>query len=292
MNQIIFTNYLNKGFMMIKKIFLASLVCSLGLASQMINGIAATVEDEPITTFEVESVKDQLKVDDKKALDILIRDRLEQVQIRALGIVASPFEINQKIESIAKQNGFTMAQFRNEIEHKQNINYNDFKNNIQKTILQEKLYKSIFADVGKNITEDTAKAYFEANKQNFSVFKNIKVMIFKSNSEDKLKKQMNAGTKAIDGVSVQTLSFDYKNINPRLASLLANTNNNSFTQILKGEKTFDMFYVLEKNGIQTPDYESMKEQVASMLYSSEQERAAYEYFEKLKAKTKVKIIRK
>lgn len=277
---------------MFKKAIFASLICSFALSSQMVNAVVAVVENEPITMFELNKVKEQLKIDNKKAFDILIRDRLEQAQIRDLGIVTTPFEINQRVEQIARQNGLSVSKFRDELEFRQGINFADFKKNIEKTILQEKLYKSIFADIGKNLNENMARAYFEENKGEFATFDTIDIIIFKSSNENAIQNQIKSGTKAIKGVFVDNLSLKFENINPRLAVLLANTPQGSFTQVLKSPEGFDVFYIKDKKGFYIPKFNDVKDKVLSILYSMEQEKVALEYFDKLRAKAKIDIVRK
>lgn len=277
--------------MMIKKAFLASLVCSFALSANMVNGITAIVENEPITTFEVQKVKEQLKINDQKALDLLIRDRLEQAQIKALSITTTPFEINQRVEVVARQSGMSVSEFRSELEFRRGIKFSDFKSDIEKSILQEKLYKQIFAEASKNVSEASARAYFESNRGEFSTFESIDVVIFRSSDKNAIEKQVTSGAKAVAGVSSESLSLAYDNINPRLAILLANTQTGTFTQILQSSDSYDAFYVKAKHGLRTPEFEDVKERVMTMMHSAEQERVAAEYFEKLRAKAKIEMIR-
>ncbi|WP_169764082.1 peptidylprolyl isomerase [Campylobacter mucosalis] len=275
---------------MVKKAIFASLVCGICLNAQMVNGIAAIVENEPITLFEVSKVKEQLKISEQKALDLLVRDRLEQAQIKALGISVTPFEVNERVESLAKNNGLTNSEFRSQIEQK-GVKFSDFKSDIEKNLLQEKLYKNIFANVGKNINEDTARRYFLNNRAEFSTFKSISVVLFSADDPNLLVAQKNAGIKPIAGVKTKVLNLSYENISPRLAVLLSATPEQSFTQPLQGQNSFDMFYVNSKNGSYTPEFEDIKDEVLNALYTSEQERAAQDYFDKLRAKAKINMIR-
>ncbi|KEA46002.1 peptidylprolyl isomerase [Campylobacter mucosalis] len=275
---------------MVKKAIFASLVCGICLNAQMVNGIAAIVENEPITLFEVSKVKEQLKISEQKALDLLVRDRLEQAQIKALGISVTPFEVNERVESLAKNNGLTNSEFRSQIEQK-GVKFSDFKSDIEKNLLQEKLYKNIFANVGKNINEDTARRYFLNNRAEFSTFKSISVVLFSADDPNLLVAQKNAGIKPIAGVKTKVLNLSYENISPRLAVLLSATPEQSFTQPLQGQNSFDMFYVNSKNGSYTPEFEDIKDEVLNALYTSEQERVAQDYFDKLRAKAKINMIR-
>lgn len=290
MEQIIFINYLNKGFIMFKKAIFAFFVCGICLNAQMINGIAAIVENEPITLFEVTKVKEQLKIDEQKALDLLIRDRLEQAQIKTLGINVTPFEINERVDAIAKKNGVSTSQFRMEIENR-GTRFKEFKNDIEKSLLQEKLYAIVFADIGKSINENSARRYYENNRAEFSSFKSTSIIVFSSDNMDMLLKQRASGVEPIDGVQSRTLNLNRENISPRLAVLIASTPEKSFTQPLQSPNGFDMFYVNAKNGLYEPSFEEIKNEVLSSMYQAEQERVAQDYFNKLRAKAKVNMIR-
>ena len=274
-----------------KLLFLAAgMLSALNLYSaQMINGIAAIVENEPITLYEVYSLKEQLRASEQDALNLLIRDRLEDAQIKNLNISVTPFELNDRIESIAKQNGMTNSQFRSSIQA-QGMDFLEFKNNIEKKMLQEKLYKSILAEAGKNVNEQKAKMYFDANPDKFKVFSTAKVILYRAKNPEELEAQKTSPS-LLNSVRTQELSLDYQSIDPRLAAIIAGTNNGEFTQILQGADSFDMFYVKEKIGSYTPSFADVKDNVINELYQGEQEKLMADYFDKLRAKAKIQILR-
>lgn len=274
-----------------KLLFLAAgMLSALNLYSaQMINGIAAIVENEPITLYEVYSLKEQIRASEQDALNLLIRDRLEDAQIKNLNISVTPFELNDRIESIAKQNGMTNSQFRSSIQA-QGMDFLEFKNNIEKKMLQEKLYKSILAEAGKNVNEQKAKMYFDANPDKFKVFSTAKVVLYRAKNPEELEAQKTSPS-LLSSVQTQELSLDYQSIDPRLAAIIAGTNNGEFTQILQGADSFDMFYVKEKIGSYTPSFADVKDNVINELYQGEQEKLMADYFDKLRAKAKIQILR-
>ncbi|WP_103583324.1 peptidylprolyl isomerase [Campylobacter concisus] len=274
-----------------KLLFLAAgMLSALNLYSaQMINGIAAIVENEPITLYEVYSLKEQIRASEQDALNLLIRDRLEDAQIKNLNISVTPFELNDRIESIAKQNGMTNSQFRSSIQA-QGMDFLEFKNNIEKKMLQEKLYKSILAEAGKNVNEQKAKMYFDANPDKFKVFSTARVVLYRAKNPEELEDQKTSPS-LLSNVQTQELSLDYQSIDPRLAAIIAGTNNGEFTQILQGADSFDMFYVKEKIGSYTPSFADVKDNVINELYQGEQEKLMADYFDKLRAKAKIQILR-
>ncbi|MCR4941332.1 MAG: peptidyl-prolyl cis-trans isomerase [Campylobacter sp.] len=290
MGEIIFRNYLNKGFIMLKKAIFASLVCAICLQADTVNAVAAIVENEPITLYEIEKVRQDLKISSAHAFDLLVRDRLEQSQIKALGISVSPFEINDRVENMAKKNGLTNNEFRNQIEEK-GIRFIDFKKDLEKSMLQEKLYKNIFAGVGKNINERNARTYYENNVGQFSTFESISVTVYSAKDGNLLMQQQQSGLDPLKGVKTQVLKLNYENISQRLAVLLATTPERSFTRPLQGPNGYDMFYVNVKNGSRQPSFEEIKDEVMNMLFQAEQEKVATDYFDKLRAKAKINFLR-
>ncbi|OUT10034.1 hypothetical protein B9N66_01275 [Campylobacter concisus] len=274
-----------------KLLFLAAgMLSALNLYSaQMINGIAAIVENEPITLYEVYSLKEQLRASEQDALNLLIRDRLEDAQIKNLNLSVTPFELNDRVEAIAKQNGMTNSQFRSSIQA-QGMDFLEFKNNIEKKMLQEKLYKSILAEAGKNVNEQKAKMYFDANPDKFKVFSTAKVVLYRAKNPEELEAQKTSPS-LLSSVQTQELSLDYQSIDPRLAAIISGTNNGEFTQILQGADSFDMFYVKEKIGSYTPSFADVKDNVINELYQGEQEKLMADYFDKLRAKAKIQILR-
>ncbi|MBR8462279.1 peptidyl-prolyl cis-trans isomerase [Campylobacter sp. faydin G-24] len=274
---------------MLKKGIFVSFVCAICLNAQMVNGIAAIVENEPITIFEIHKLSKQLNTNEVETLNLLIKDRLQQAQIKNLGISASIFEINERIERLAQQNGMTNAQFRASVEA-QGIKFADFRMDIEKAIVQEKLYQSILADANKNINENAARNYYETNISEFSVFSNADVVRYTAKSANELQAQIGKAG-ANKGVTAQNLSLSSSNIDPRLNAVIANTPNGNYTQILRSQDGFDMFYVKSKSGQYTPSFEQVKDHVLNILYQREQESLINDYFDKLRAKAKIQILR-
>ena len=120
---------------MLKKISFAAFLLSFCLAnaSQISNGIAAIIENEPITINELRKAAAQLKTDETTALNLLIRDRLETAQIKNLKIEASDYEVNQRLEKIANASGMNVAGLRSAVTSKGG-DYAQFKDEVANSI--------------------------------------------------------------------------------------------------------------------------------------------------------------
>ncbi len=220
---------------------------------------------------------------------MLIRDRLESVEIKNLGLSVTPFEINERIEQIASKNNMTSSQFRSSAES-QGINFAEFKNEVEKNMLKEKLYKNIMSNAGKNISESKARAYYEANSASFNVFSTAEVTLFHAQNEADLRAQRGS-MGAVKGVKAQNLTLNYNEIDPQFAALIANTPDGGYTQILRGQDGFDMFLIKNKIGSYTPEFEQIKDEIMNAMYQGEQENIMRDYFDKLRAKAKIQILR-
>ena len=278
---------------MLKKISFAAFLLSFCLAnaSQISNGIAVVIENEPITINELRKAAAQLKTDETTALNLLIRDRLETAQIKNLKIEASDYEVNQRLEKIANDSGMNVADLRSAVTSKGG-DYAQFKDDVAKSIKQEKLYQSIFSEAKINISENAARAYFEQNPSAFARFSDISVTRYVAPSADFLEvARKSSPMNANHSVHMDVLDLKSEQIPPQLREIFQQTADGTFTQIFQTPEGFEMFYVAAKKGQVVPSFDEVKNGAMNAVYRLEQERVIGEYFNKLLAKANVKHLR-
>ena len=278
---------------MLKKISFAAFLLSFYLAnaSQISNGIAAIIENEPITINELRKAAAQLKTDEATALNLLIRDRLETAQIKNLKIEASDYEVNQRLEKIANDSGMNVAGLRSAVTSKGG-DYAQFKDDVAKSIKQEKLYQSIFSEAKINISENAARAYFEQNPSAFARFSDISVTRYVAPSADFLEvARKSSPMNANHSVHMDVLDLKSEQIPPQLREIFQQTADGTFTQIFQTPEGFEMFYVASKKGQTMPEFDEVRDEAMNALYKLEQDRVIGEYFNKLRAKANVKYLR-
>ena len=71
---------------------LLPLLLFLGVHAEMVDGVAVVVEDAPITLYDIQKEMRTTRVDKKTAIDILIRKKLEEQQIKKRGLRVSEDE--------------------------------------------------------------------------------------------------------------------------------------------------------------------------------------------------------
>lgn len=277
---------------MSKKMFFLAFLLSANFAfsQQLVNGLAAIVENEPITMYEVYKTSQILKTDEKSAINFLIKDRLEQAQIKALNIDASSFEINERMQKIAQENGVNLADLSGVLS-RQGINYSDFKEDVAKSIKQEKLYQNIFKDAKVNVSEEGARAYFEQNPSQFVKFAEVKATRYISGQRELLESIQDSPLSVNPAVKTEILELKSEQIPPQLRQIFEMTKDGSFTQIFQTPSGFEMFLVSSKSGVTMPRFEDVKNEVMSSIYRLEEERVISEYFNKLRAKANIKMLR-
>jgi len=278
---------------MLKKISFAAFFLGFCLAnaSQISNGIAVIIENEPITVNEVRKAAAQLQTNEANALNLLIRDRLETAQIKNLKIEASDYELNQRLQKIASESGMSVSDLRSAVLSKGG-DYAQFKDDVAKTIKQEKLYQSIFADAKINISENAARAYFEQNRDLFAHFTDASVTRYVASSAQLLEVARHSSPMNTNhNVHMDVLDLKSEQIPPQLRTIFQQTPDGTFTQIFQTPEGFEMFYVASKKGQTMPEFDEIRDEAMNALYKLEQDRVIGEYFNKLRAKANVKYLR-
>ena len=82
---------------------------------EVVDRIVATIDGEPITTFELRRYAEERGADhleERKLLDGLVTDRLLDREVATLGIAARDEEIDRYIEQIKQRNGMDADRFR------------------------------------------------------------------------------------------------------------------------------------------------------------------------------------
>ena len=278
---------------MLKKISFAAFFLSFCMAnaSQISNGIAVIIENEPITVNEVRKAATQLQTNEANALNLLIRDRLETAQIKNLKIEASDYELNQRLQKIASESGMSASDLRSAVLSKGG-DYSQFKDDVAKSIKQEKLYQSIFAEAKINISENAARAYFEQNRDLFAHFTDVSVTRYVAPSMQLLEAARHSSPiNTNHSVHMDVLDLKSEQIPPQLRTIFQQTPDGTFTQIFQTPEGFEMFYVASKKGQTMPEFDEVRDEAMNALYKLEQDRVIGEYFNKLRAKANVKYLR-
>jgi len=94
------------------KLFLALLVSSGILFADTENGLALTVNDEPITIYDINKTMADNKLSKNEAVGLLVDKALYEQAVKENNISADIFDINDYIEKLASANGMDLYSFK------------------------------------------------------------------------------------------------------------------------------------------------------------------------------------
>lgn len=276
----------------IAKILCAGLIfCSYLNAKTLVNGISVLVNNEPITLYEIHKLSKQDNVPLKEALNILIQKRLEDSQVKRLGIKASSYEVTKEIDEIAKKNGLSSKELIDFIASK-GLNERDYRDKIAQGIKTKKLYERVFNRKDSTPTDAEAEAYYKANPSKFSQSNTFKVTTYFAETKVALEQIMASPMSVVPGVKLKEETFHSANIDKKLLYYLNQTKSGNFTPISKTQDGYVTFLMDEKSGANPLSFQEAKPMILSQLSKQKQLTSVENYFEKLKSDANIEVLRK
>lgn len=152
------------------------------VSAEPVSGIAALVNDEPITTYDVEKEREALEkgLDNKPSLDDAGKTQLQQValnslinkklieqKIRELDIKVSDEEVRQAIEDVKKTNNITQENLKQALEAR-GITFDEYKAQIKDQLERLRLI-SVEVRSKIQISEKEMQEYYASNPERFQV---------------------------------------------------------------------------------------------------------------------------
>jgi len=268
-----------------KSIVSFALIGLLYTHAEVIDKIVATVNNIPVTSYEVEKLSKNLNISNDKALQILLDQKLIQSEIKRRGIEVDDFEIENAMEKIAKRNGLSLFEFKNILMQKGQ--YKELRKKIKDDLLKEKLFNEIVQTKLK-VTPEEIKNYYENHKDEFKVFKNIQVTKYSANNKqilNEVKKNPLANAK----VKTETAVFDYNELPLGLLFLFKQTKAGEFTPVINDGLNYSMYFIARKDGTDYIPFDKVKNIIANKLISQKREMILKDYFNKLKNKAYIKL---
>ena len=276
-----------------KLLTLATLILPLflpNLSASTVDGISIIINKEPITLYDIHKYSTRFNLSKKDALDVLVRQKLEDSEIKKLGISADTFEVDQYIENLAISNSMSQFDFLNMLRSK-NIDVSEYKEDLKSKLKRDKLYKKIVSTKMQQLGDSELNAYYAENQGEFSQASAFDVTLYSSADQQALQNISQNPMSAVSGVELQEMRFEAGKIDPKLALLLNKTAQGSFTTAVKAEQNFVMFFIKAKHNVQVVSFEDAKNYIYSKVAEGKEQKAIEEYFEKLKASANINVVR-
>lgn len=272
------------------KLFLTLLVSSGISFAGVVNGIAITVNDEPITVYDIEKTMSVNKLGKNEAVGLLIDKALYEQSVKENNIVADIFDVNEYIEKLAKANGMDLYSFKAIVKQKYG-NYSDFEEEAKDAVVRQKLIQKIVKGQLAVASQEDMELYYEKNKNQFSTSKAYEVIQYTSKNKASLANALNNPMVIAADVEKTPLKLGVESLQPQMQFLLNETKLNSFTPIFTANKQFVSLFVTRKEGTTSLDFETVKGKIFNDIMTTREKKYLKDYFEKQKLTADIKIVR-
>ena len=273
------------------RIFLPILL-SVSLFAEMIEGIAVVVKGEPITLYDVKKEMALAKTDAKRASDMLIRKKLEELEIQERKINVTPTEVYEEIKLTAARNNLSVDEFYAAVRETNGLSSSELKEKMRERLLSQKLYQSIAYASMSQPSDSEIEEYYRLNKEKFLLPSGFKVMIYGAQSQERLQEKIANPMLYAPDVLTNEQELPYDRISPELASLLAKTPPQSFTPVIPdGKGGFMSFYIQAVLQAKETSFEMQKDAIVNALMAEKREQILGDYFEKLRHNAEIVLVR-
>ena len=272
------------------KLFLTLLISSGISFAGMTNGIALTVNEDPITIYDIEKTMSVNNISKNEAVGFLIDKTLYEQAIKENNIVADIFDVNDYIEKLANSNGMDLYSFKTVVKQKYG-NYEDFEKEAKDAVTRQKLVQKIVKGQLAVATQEDMELYYEKNKAQFSSSKIYEVMQYTSKNKASLISAINSPMMIPADVEKTPVKLGIENLQPQMQFLLNETKINNFTPIFTANKQFTTLFVTKKEGTVILDFASVKAKIFNDIMTTREKKYLKDYFEKEKLTADIKIVR-
>ena len=160
----------------------------------------------------------------------------------------------------------------------------------KENLSRAKLYDFIISQPNDNITRANAMRFYEQNRGMFTRFSSAKVTRYMAKSGATLERVKAQGLAS--GVTTTAMTIYPGSADNRVLNLVAAANVGDFTPIVREGDSYVMYKVNSKENPQVVAFEEVEQNVATMMAEQEKEALIADYFNKLRAKANIEIIKR
>ena len=268
------------------------LLLSTFLNASVYDGVAIVVKDKAITLLDIKNIMQEAHIDAKKASTVLIRQKLEEIEMKQRKIVVSNSEVYDDIKKMASRNNMDINDFYEAVRDSNGMSSTQLKAKIKQKLLTQKLYGSIAYSQLEEPSEDEIADYFELHKETYKHPSEFTVIIYQSKNKSRLQEKLDNPMFYSPDIQSNEQKLPYERISPELAQLLEKTELNHFTSIVPdGKKGFMSFYIKAITSAKDAGLESVRNQIVNSIMSDKREVVLSNYFGRLRQNTNIKTIR-
>ncbi len=271
-------------------IFALCALFSAILNANTIDGIAIKVDGNIITLYEISELQKAKKISRQSAVDELINEKLKENEIRRLNIKVDDSRINDEMNNIAMANKITRAELENALVA-QKINIDEYKAELKNHITNRELMQKILQTNSALTSESDLMAFYEKNKDEFKIPTKIKVTSYTATSDVELQRFLQNPMMLNPNIQSKDEEIDIRSLPMQVIGVFLDTPEKRFTPVLNSGNTLIVFFIKEKGGKEILPFESAKTMVMQKYSQARENDILNEYFAKIKANTRIEIVR-
>lgn len=258
--------------------------------AKTIDGVAIKVNGNIITMYEIEKIQNENKISKKEAIDLIIRNKLKENEIKRLGIIIDDKRLNDEINNIASSNNITRDELIKALKA-QGIDFQNYKNDLKEHLANRDLMQKVL-QTNTNLTSDEdLKKYYNANPSLFTFPTIIKVTSYTSTSDEALQRFLSNPLIINSSIQSKDEEINIRNLPPQIVNIFLNTPDKKFTPILNSGNTLIVFFIKEKTNKELIPFDDIKSNVMQKYAEAKESDLLNEYFNKIKASTNIEYIR-
>lgn len=304
-----------------QSILAAALLLTLAVpaGAEMVNGIAAVVNDEIITTHKLEKElqdagqippeqRDRLR---REVLGKLIDDVLLRQRIKELGLKVGDEELEAAIQDVQKQNKLTRPQLEEAV-RSQGMGFDEYRENLREQILRFKLMgREVQSKV--EVTSDEIRDYFRQNIDKYREEPSVRLnrLTFplpeKATAEQQsavLSRADEALRRLRKGESFEAVlratadqgaeggdmgSFEAGELTPSFADAVRDLKVGEYSEPVPTPRGVHLLQVVERNPGRVRQFDSAKDEISRILKERKTESRLKEWSEGLKKKAYIDV---
>ncbi len=272
--------------------FLLVLAYGVSLNAQIVSAVSIIVRDKAITLYEIKQKMQSLNINAQEASQVLIRQKLEEIEIIKRKIKVSSTEVYDDIKETAKRNNMSVNDFYEAALNAKGINSTDLKKIVREKLLSKKLYASIAYSKLRPFSQSELQEYYTLHKSTFSHPKSFTVAIYQTKDKTALVQKIANPMFYAPQIQESEQVLPYDRISPQLAQILTKTPVYTFTSILPDAKDgYISFYIKEVENSQEQSFQSVKEKVQNIMLGKKREHVLSDYFKRLRDNVDIKVLR-
>lgn len=274
------------------RIFFVMAIMAAAAWSQTVGGLAIVVKERPITLYDIKTAMRQENLPRDKAVDLLIRETLEEMEIEQRGLRVTPEELQGRIEQMAAQNRLSVPQLYDAVKGTQGLGREAFRARLKKNMLTQKLYGAIAFSGVEEPDEAEMREYYRLHSEKFSRPEQFELTVYSASSQEALQQKIANPMLNLPAVTSHNVTLPYAKLDTRLAELLTRTERGTFTPVLPDPKGGVVaFYVRNKSLPMMVPFEDVRSQVKEEMMADVREQTLKDYFERARMNAEIRTVR-